>query len=245
MNARSIKALLTAICFCDFGSALPAGAQIYSLGPNIVGYINLPLYSGTNWIASSLFHPNYNTLNDLFNRVSSYGALPKGTTFTKWDAAAGNFLPVSTYDTTEGWSINYNLNLGEGALLVTPQQFTNLDVGEAWGSYEMEMGTYIPPLVSATGTMMLSCWAPIGPASFEQVVGRPPINNESVTLLNALTQLTTTTTFENGAWSSGEPTLALGESAFFTLTSVPEPSTCALLGFGLAVGLRRYLRAAK
>ena len=89
-----------------------------------------------------------------------------------------------------------------------------------------------PPLVTNNGTLLLSCYLPLA-AKFFDVVGRNPDDGESVTLLNALTQLETTTTFHNGSWDNGDPLLAVGQSAFFNLgpqAAVPEPAS---VGFGL------------
>jgi hypothetical protein len=64
-------------------------------------------------------------------------------------------------------------------------------------------------------------------------VGRDPLNGESVTLLDAVSQISTTTVFENGVWDNGTPILNIGQSAFFNLESVPEPAGYSLVGAGL------------
>lgn len=223
MNQRMSRA---SICFgliCGIGFCVSAHAQVFSEG--IVGYINQVLSPGDNLIANQLGNSN-NTLNAIFNQ-----GIPEGTAFTKWDPAAVQFLPISTYDTKGGWSIDYELSYGEGGLLHAFSSFTNTFVGTVWPGFNGQ-GSYVPPLVTSYGLLLLSCYVPLGSATFYDVVGRDPRNGESVSILNAAAQTSTLTTFENGAWSNGNPLLNVGQSAFFSLTSVPEPEVVSLLGVG-------------
>ena len=212
------------------GLATSAHCQTYS--QNIVGYINQTLYTGNNYMANQLSNSN-NTLNAIF----APGVVPEGTTFTEWNPATDQFLPNSVYDTTTGWSIDYTLTYGQGGLLDTPTTFVNTFVGSVWSGFNLD-STFVPPQVGS-GTLLLSCWVPIGDATFYDVVGRNPLNSESVTFLDAATQTYTTTTFEDGIWSNGAPLLNVGEAAFFSLEPVimpvPEPATYGLLGVGLTV----------
>jgi hypothetical protein len=220
--------LLVLICWVGFSTSIHA--QVYS--QNLVGYINLTIFTGNNLIANQLDSGD-NTLNNLFNQ--SNGHIPAGATFTKWDPTSNQYLPVSIYDTSTGWSINYGLSFGEGGLLASPAQFTDTLVGSVWPNLLFVNGelAFIPPVISNAGTYLLSCYIPIGPAAFSDVVGRNPQNGESVTLLDAVSQSTRTTTFQNGTWSDGDPTLGIGQSAFFNLESAPEPAAWTLLGTGL------------
>jgi hypothetical protein len=82
------------------------------------------------------------------------------------------------------------------------------------------------------GTFFLSCGAPIDQAPFQQVVGRDPLDGESVRQWNAASQTESITTYQDGTWSNGAPAFAIGEAALFTL--VPEPGTLTLLGAAAA-----------
>ena len=203
---------------------MSANSQTYS--QNIVGYINQLLYAGDNLFANQLSYSN-NTLNTIFQP-----GVPEGTTFTEWNAASQQYLPTSVYDINNGWSINYELDYGQGGLLNTPTTFTNTFAGSVWPGYN-GIDPFVPPLVTDSGTLLLSCLIPIAPATFSDVVGRDPLNGESVTLLDAASQISTTTTFDDGVWSNGTPTLNIGQSAFFNLESVPEPAVYGLVGAGL------------
>ena len=212
-----IPGLMSLVIFCG-----AVRAQVYS--QNVVGYYNLALLPGNNLIANQLGTGN-DTLSNLFN-----SPIPEGTTFTKWEATLAQFLPLSTYDTNSGWSINYGLTYSEGGELNAPLGFTNTFIGTVWPGFTFN-GPYIPPLVTGTGLQLLSCDLPIGDATFFDIVGRDPNSSESVTTFDALSQTPTTTTFENGVWSNGDPALAVGQAAFFNLGnnlgpafgSVPEP----------------------
>jgi hypothetical protein len=210
------------------------------ISQNIVGYINQPFYTGDNFIANQLSASgDNNTLSNLFNV-----GIPEGTTFTEWSSSQLKFLPLSTYDQTTGWSINYDLTYGEGGLLHTPSNFTNLFVGTVWPGFN-GVDPFTPPLVSSNGLFLLSCYIPIAPATFFDVVGRAPNDGDYVRTFNPITQLETVTTYEDGSWDHGAPALAVGQSAFFGLGvgPAPEPSTLGLAGAGIfALAVWRNLR---
>jgi hypothetical protein len=210
----------------------PLRAQIYS--SNVVGYINLVLQNGDNLIANQLSQGG-NTLGELFPQ----GA-PEGTTFTEWDPGQLAWLPSSIYDVDTGWSINYILGYGQGGLLGTPATFTNTFVGSVWPGFD-GVDLFVPPQVTNNGVLLLSCMIPINDATFYDVIGRNPVNGDNVTWLDTATQQYYTTTFENGAWNNGDPSLAIGQSALFGLGGAnaasavqpaPEPATAAFLATG-------------
>jgi hypothetical protein len=221
------------------GMVTSASGQIVS--QNIVGYANVDLYSGTNFIANQFDNGQGNTLNTLFQLGQTSQAIPEGTMFTELNPTTGQFLPISTYDTVNGWSINYALTYGEGGMLIAPTLFTNTFVGDVSSAFNPTTMVFTPPLVAGSGLMFLSCVIPIDDATFFDVVGRNPQNGESVTMLDPGTQFYTTTTFDDGAWNNGTPELNLGESALFNLEPVPEPSVACLGAAGLlAVAGRRW-----
>lgn len=215
-------------------------AQVYT--QNIVGYINLHLYAGDNLIANQLLSGN-DTLNNLFQYQ-----IPDGSTFTKWDATQSQYLPVSTYHSATGWDINYGLTLGEGGLFHASTDFTNTFVGSVWPGFNINstLPDFGQPAINDSGLFLLSCLVPLG-ANFYEVVGRDPSNGESVTTLNPVSQVYSTTTFLDGMWNNGAPVLAVGQSAFFNLVDnniapVPEPSTMAIVGLGIILGSARLRR---
>lgn len=242
MNQNTSKAAIGFGLICCLGFCISVHAQVWS--GNIVGYANLVLFPGDNLIANQFSSDPDNSLYSIFQTN-----IPEGTTFAKWDSTSHQYLPFSAYDTAGGWSINYDLSYGEGGLLHLPSLFTNTFAGTVWPGYNGH-DPFVPPLVSGDGTLLLSCYIPVGPASFYDVVGRDPLDGESVTILNASSQITTTSTFEDGFWDNGDPLLGVGQSAFFNLgpdfnqEPVPEPGVFSLFG-GSVVLLAAFCRMRK
>ena len=235
-----MKALLSNLALSLFClSVTPAAWAQPVYSENIVGYYNRSISAGANLIANQL-----GTTNDTLNNVLTAGVL-NGSTVTKWDPVANQFLPTSTYDAASAtWSINYSLTYGEGALLFSPAGATNFFVGEvdpALVDAESPNGGLInfanwQPSY-ASGLYLLSCPVPIDDATFQEVVGRDPLNGEWVETLNEATQTYSITTFYTGTgWDNGDPALAIGQAAYFDLgpVLVPEPSTLALATLGAA-----------
>jgi hypothetical protein len=208
---------------------------------NVVGYANVGIYPGDNFIANQLT----NAISTL-DRVLS-GSTPDGSTFTKWDPLGNQFLPLSTYSAANRtWSINYTFTTWEGALFHSPSAFTNTFQGSIdQRAFIVDGGTndgfiYANFPHYDAGLYLISCPVPI-PANFTNVVGRGPFDGEWVETLNPATQTYTVTTFHalSGAWDNGAPSLRIGESAFFNL--VPEPGAISLSALGvfvLACGFR-------
>lgn len=210
-----------------------AGAGVFSV--NVVGYVNLRISAGENLIANQLWATN-NTLNGLFG-----SGTPEGATATKWDPTTQQFLAQSIYTSGSGWSINYDLRAGEGALFNSSSAFTNTFVGEV-REFDGQSVVLTYPTLDA-GTYLVSCSAPVQ-AGFSYIIGRNAFENESVRILDVTNQSYYTTTFRENGWDNGIPSLRVGESAFFTIVSptaaVPEPTTISLLACGIiAFGVGR------
>ena len=222
------KVLLAVACF------VVRSAQADPTSINIVGYINLQLYPGQNLIANQLAQGD-NRLNTVLVNGTAVGS-----TFTMWDPLASSFLPLSVFDGSS-WSINYTFDLGRGGLLNTPVMATNTFVGNVVNytnilqSPELGAGLGWHPNY-ASGLYLLSIPDPIvagGNTMFQYVTDRAPNDGEWVSTLDPATQTYHTTTYHTGSgWDNGDPTLNVGQAAWFDLgpVAVPEPSAVGLLG---------------
>jgi hypothetical protein len=209
----------------------------------IVGFYNRMIHPGDNLIANQLNNAGGNSINTILLGVAD------GATFTKWDAAANIFLPASVFDgSSQTWSINYSLNLGEGALLNSPAQTINTFVGEVV-PYDNILSGFGGPLWApnyADGLHLISCPVPVGGSlmnngMFDKVVGRAPEAGEWVMTLNEGTQTYQVATFDGAGWDT-DLSLAVGQAAWVNLGPiiVPEPSSLALMS--LAAGALCFAR---
>jgi len=218
------------------GSSVAGKAQV--IGVNIVGYINRNFTAGDHLFGNQLSNEG-NNLNVLF----SYN-VPNGTTISVWDSQSRSFLTPSIFNQDSGWSIDYSLAPGVGALMHAPSSFASTFVGEVVG-LDAFGGGFIPPNPPGDGTFLLACRVPFSEANFDQTIGRLPREGDSVTRLDSLTGGYLTTAFHDGDWDNGTPRLNIMEAAFFNLglESVPEPSIWALALLGvIALGRRSWGR---
>ena len=212
------------ICAAGLVLAVPAFGQTYS--QNIVGYINLVIQPGVNLIADQLLSTPDNSLDSILNASSSYGGLANQTTFTMW--SSGAFLPTSVYDaSSDSWSLNYDLNLGQGGYLTSPTLVTNLFVGTVGPSFDLGSRNNVNWTPDyPDGLQLIS--NPIPAAGnlayeFSNVTGRAPVAGELVSILDPVTQTYLNSYFDGTQWidqSTGNPSTAVlqvGQAAWFGL----------------------------
>ncbi len=235
--------ILVATLALGLVAARQAAAQgnVYTPPWSLVGDIGLSFVQGDNWLGDSLFVDPPDPLNNTLDLVLPSG-VPGGTTIKEWDPISDAYTTLSVFNSQSGWSINYTLAPGDGAVLNAPSAFNVTFWGIVLDDFEEFVynegnpaSDWLPPAINTPGTFLLSCEVPIDQAPFQQVVGRDPLDGESVEQWNAASQTDSTTTYEGGTWSNGAPALAVGEAALFTL--VPEPGTITLLGAAAAAGL--------
>jgi hypothetical protein len=212
----------------------------------VIGYIIDPIPPGDVLIANQLSNGT-DTLNSLF-RTNLAPSIPDGTSFTKWDSTAGAFLPVSYYEaSSDSWSLNYTLTYGEGGLLHSAgSTWTNIFVGEVYPGFGLGTFNWNPNY--SDGLHLISSPVPISgtvSSMFSYIVGRAPHNGETVTVLDSVTKINTTATYDslNGLWDNN-PNIGISQAVWVNLGPVPEPSVMSLLALaGLAFSaVRRWRR---
>ncbi len=226
-------------------ASLQAPAQSNVTSINIVGYVNIPFRPGDNLFGNPLQGQTNNLLSSIIPTA------PVGTTVSLWNSTAHQFTTTSTFQ-GGGWSLDFDLAPGQGALLHTGTLFTNTFLGTVLapdGSIFTDSGPVNPPppFAGPDGTYLLSSKFPNtlsatnGFPVFNYILGRAPLAGEQFTTLDPATQLYHTTTFVSGAWDNGDPVLSLGSSAFFNIgpVAVPEPSVLALAMAGIALRMVR------
>ena len=249
MKTFGCKLCAAALCL----AAIPACLAQVSSG-NVVGYINRSLSPGDNLITDQLINLNGGmTLNEVVT-----GTVPDGASFTEWDPSTDQLLPYSFYSaSSDSWSINYTLDLGQAGILHSPVSAIVTFVGQV-DAHDDGSGNfvfdYVPPS-RGPGLYLVAYGEPIN-ASFQDVVGRDPLDGEWVQTLDQTNQVYSRTTFHtDSGWDNGTPDLAVGQAAWFdlgptsaevpALVPAPEPALAGLAGLAalvLGLGGRRAAR---
>ncbi len=221
---KTLRFYLALLVFCFASTSTTFG---------VIGYYNLFILPGDNLVANLLDNGD-NTLNSLFSNPY----IQDGATFTMWDSAANQFLPTSTYEAASmTWSIDYTFTFGEGAVFHSTSGFTNTFVGSVYSGFDIntEVLNWNPDY--AAGLHLIANPIPrTGALSFQDTVGRGPLDGETVRTLNPYTQTYALTTYHAGSgWDNGTPNLSVGQAAWFDLVAVPEPSGLALAGLCTAI----------
>jgi len=180
-------------------------AQVYSV--NAVGYVNTPLPKGFSLISNPLNNTAGNTIQNLFGTIPN---IPEGLTVYKF--VNGKYTTPATYDPLDGAfgpaaAASQTVVPGEGVFVLNPTAttVTVTFVGE------VPQGTLNTPI--AKGFQIVSSQVP--QAGTVSALGYAP--NEGDTFFQfdtAANKYKTPNTFDLGAWSPAEPTLAVGEAAF-------------------------------
>jgi hypothetical protein len=198
-----------------------------TLAQPVVGQVNVVFPQGNSLFCNPLLvasSPGSNDLNWLFP-----GA-PDGMSVSLWDAGNVIFNQTSVYSVSSGWSQDFTLYPGQGALASTPSTFTGTFAGEILlpdGSTTDGLSVLTPPpAFTSSGTYLLSSklavnWSSDINSVFIWVVGRQPQEGEQFTWFDITNQTYLTTTFSSGGWNNGGPALSVGEAAFFHLLSFP------------------------
>ena len=193
---------------------------------NLTGYVNSTFTSGYNLFCNPL-----NTASNYLSFLFEFDNPPDGTTISLWNSATRSFDPSSVYMAGVGWSMDFRLDPGRGALLYTPLTYTNTFVGvflEPDGSPFIDAPLKRPPVFGGpTGVYLLACKAAgvLGAGGlpvFDFILGRGPQEGEQFTWLDASSQTYQTTTFKSGVWNNRDPFLPIGSSAFFYIYAAPS-----------------------
>jgi hypothetical protein len=233
-------------CYALFLSAMTIAWLTSPSAAGIAGYYVMNLAAGDNLAAYTL-----KAEHDLLSEIvldNTPNSLATGTVASLWDPQSRTYTQTSVF-TSGAWSVDFTVGLGQGILLNAPTACKALFVGTVCdfdGSPDtLPSPTPPPSFVGQDGIFLLSDKAPCslgqggyGPV-FTYVLGRDARIGEQFTWLDATAQTYHTTNYTASGWDNGEPSLAVGQSAFFNIGPVPEPTTLALLAIGGMAILRR------
>jgi len=191
-------------------AALAAGvmtshAQVYS--QNIVGYINVPLVAGYNFVANQLDLDGTGTNNSVYTAVGTN--VPVGTAISYWKPATGVY--GSTSWTGTKWSANNlaisnAMNPGTGFFVQVAAPTNITFVGN------VITGTNTYPIIAGYQVV-----APSGPVSgtLDTTNGYVPTTGDAILVWNPVTGLFKSHAYTGTSWTGGgDPQLTVGQAVF-------------------------------
>jgi len=202
-NMRTKTLLLTAALIA--AGALPSLAQSNVYSVNVVGYVNVPITNGYNFIANPLDFDGTGTNNTI---TTAFGnSLPSGSQVFKF--SGGVFGQSDFYITGPGWLSGgtISLNPGEGIVL---QSAGNGSVTFAGTVLQGTRTTAIP-----LGFAIISSKVPVG-GPITSVLNLQPSNGDQLLPWDPVAQgYTSSFLYVTGpGWLPSEPSLAVGQASF-------------------------------
>jgi hypothetical protein len=153
-----------------------AGALRPAAGRNIVGYGNVALTNGYNFVTDHFYvEPNNSITNVIYTNA------PDGTRVYLWDATNQIFLPPSTYHTNNGWDRDYDLSPGKGFVIYAPVGWTNVFVGS------LITGTLTNFIAGSNKFSLLGCKLPFA-GQLSPDLNLPGTDGDSVYLFRGTNQ---------------------------------------------------------
>jgi hypothetical protein len=192
-------------------AALAAGvttsqAQVYS--QNIVGYVNVPLLAGYNFVANQLDVDGTGTNNSILTAVGTN--FPGGTAVLYWNPSTA-FFATTKLSGAGKWTANNQLltnamNPGSGFFIqvAAPTNVTFVgNVITGTNTYAVPAGyTVVAPSAPVSGTL-------------DTTNGYHPSKNDAILVWNNATSFFTTHKFGGTSWTGGgDPQLTVGQSVF-------------------------------
>ncbi|MCU0786194.1 MAG: hypothetical protein MUF81_19530 [Verrucomicrobia bacterium] len=117
---KTKSAILTLVLATVLLVSLPESAYA------AVGYYNVTLTNGYNFVANQLDTPP----NSITNVINAYPLLPDGTKVWVWNVTNQSYDPPVTYWEGSGWDGDVELPVGKGFVIQIPSPWTNTFVGE-------------------------------------------------------------------------------------------------------------------
>jgi hypothetical protein len=192
-------------------AALAAGvmtsqAQVYS--QNIVGYVNVPLVAGYNFVANQLDLDGTGTNNSIYTAVGTN--LPANSQVLYWNTATALFSS-STLSSAGKWTPNNirltnSMNPGSGFFISVAAPTNVTFVGN------VITGTNTYPLIA--GYQVVAPSAPVA-GTIDTTNGYKPSPNDSLLVWNPTTSLFKTHIYNGTTWTAGgDPQLTVGQAVF-------------------------------
>jgi len=193
--------------------------NVYSL--NVVGYINIPLVEGFNFVANQLDYDGTGMNNTVGNVLGTN--LPLGTYVYTW--VNGGFTNAF-YNTVKGsstasWNVPITLNPGQGAIISIPKgglagTSSNLTVVG-----QVDQGSLVNTNLAANGGYSLVASIVPLTGGITSVLGYTPTIGDTVYTFNAAGQTYAPSLTYNtikgqstASWQPSEPDLAVGQGFF-------------------------------
>jgi hypothetical protein len=198
------KTLLIAAAALAAGIA-SSSAQVYS--QNVVGYVNLTLSEGFNFVANQLDADGTGTNNTVSGVFSTN--VPLGTVVYTWNGSSwvGDSLSLKTGT----WTVpTQPVNPGMGAFVDIPAGAYGGSTGTVTLTGNVLQGALVNPNIPGPGYNVVSSMVPLS-GGLQTSLGYTPALGDAVYIFNAGSYTSYSFSTKTATWNPSEPQIAVGQ----------------------------------